>query len=164
MVGDEEVINPTNEFIREGRLVKLAARNTSAMERHLFLVRAVALMQSGLLQPQLSNRAVCVLLDNVLFFLHSSTTSCCAALQNSAWLDSVSLFAAELEWTACRCSKPTMKTIHTASRCLEKNGPWNCRPGVTILFHFFPFYFMLQIILSLKRIVQARNVLNCLQI
>lgn len=37
MVGDEEVINPTNEFIREGRLVKLAARNTSAMERHLFL-------------------------------------------------------------------------------------------------------------------------------
>lgn len=51
MVGDEEVINPTNEFIREGRLVKLAARNTSAMERHLFLVRAVALMQSGLLQP-----------------------------------------------------------------------------------------------------------------
>lgn len=39
MVGDEEVVNPTNEFIREGRLVKLAARNTSAMERHLFLVK-----------------------------------------------------------------------------------------------------------------------------
>lgn len=39
MVGEEEVVNPTNEFIREGRLLKLAARNTSAMERHLFLVR-----------------------------------------------------------------------------------------------------------------------------
>ncbi|XP_057709696.1 FYVE, RhoGEF and PH domain-containing protein 4-like isoform X1 [Corythoichthys intestinalis] len=37
MVGEEEVVNPTNEFLREGRLVKLAARNTSAMERHLFL-------------------------------------------------------------------------------------------------------------------------------
>ncbi|XP_033470733.1 FYVE, RhoGEF and PH domain-containing protein 4-like [Epinephelus lanceolatus] len=37
MVGEEEVVNPTNEFIREGRLLKLAARNTSAMERHLFL-------------------------------------------------------------------------------------------------------------------------------
>ncbi|KAK9517738.1 hypothetical protein VZT92_023083 [Zoarces viviparus] len=37
MVGDEEVINPTNEFLREGRLLKLAARNTSTMERHLFL-------------------------------------------------------------------------------------------------------------------------------
>ncbi|XP_067346503.1 FYVE, RhoGEF and PH domain-containing protein 4-like isoform X1 [Channa argus] len=37
MVGDEEVVNPTNEFLREGRLLKLAARNTSAMERHLFL-------------------------------------------------------------------------------------------------------------------------------
>lgn len=38
MVGEEEVVNPTNEFLREGRLLKLAARNTSAMERHLFLV------------------------------------------------------------------------------------------------------------------------------
>ncbi|XP_030576151.1 FYVE, RhoGEF and PH domain-containing protein 4-like isoform X2 [Archocentrus centrarchus] len=37
MIGEEEVINPTNEFLREGRLLKLAARNTSAMERHLFL-------------------------------------------------------------------------------------------------------------------------------
>uniref|UniRef100_A0A3P8WIT0 FYVE, RhoGEF and PH domain containing 4b n=1 Tax=Cynoglossus semilaevis TaxID=244447 RepID=A0A3P8WIT0_CYNSE len=37
MVGEEEVVNPTNELLREGRLVKLAARNTSAMERHLFL-------------------------------------------------------------------------------------------------------------------------------
>ncbi|XP_074554209.1 FYVE, RhoGEF and PH domain-containing protein 4-like [Halichoeres trimaculatus] len=37
MVGEEEVVNPTNEFLREGRLLKLAARNTSAMERHVFL-------------------------------------------------------------------------------------------------------------------------------
>ncbi|KAM6961561.1 FYVE, RhoGEF and PH domain-containing protein 4-like [Tautogolabrus adspersus] len=37
MVGEEEVVKPTNEFLREGRLLKLAARNTSAMERHLFL-------------------------------------------------------------------------------------------------------------------------------
>nr|XP_019947720.1 PREDICTED: FYVE, RhoGEF and PH domain-containing protein 4-like isoform X2 [Paralichthys olivaceus] len=37
MVGEEEVVNPTNELLKEGRLLKLAARNTSAMERHLFL-------------------------------------------------------------------------------------------------------------------------------
>ncbi|CAL1568685.1 unnamed protein product [Knipowitschia caucasica] len=37
MVGEEEVVNPTNEFLKEGRLVKLAARNTAAMERRLFL-------------------------------------------------------------------------------------------------------------------------------
>uniref|UniRef100_A0A8C6TP85 FYVE, RhoGEF and PH domain containing 4b n=1 Tax=Neogobius melanostomus TaxID=47308 RepID=A0A8C6TP85_9GOBI len=37
MVGEEDVVNPTNEFLKEGRLVKLAARNTSAMERQLFL-------------------------------------------------------------------------------------------------------------------------------
>lgn len=45
MVGEEEVVNPANEFIREGRLLKLAARNTSAMERHLFLVRMLTCIQ-----------------------------------------------------------------------------------------------------------------------
>uniref|UniRef100_A0A3B3CC80 DH domain-containing protein n=1 Tax=Oryzias melastigma TaxID=30732 RepID=A0A3B3CC80_ORYME len=37
MVGEEEVVNPTNQFLKEGRLRKLAARNTLAMERHLFM-------------------------------------------------------------------------------------------------------------------------------
>ncbi len=45
MVGEEEVVNPANEFLREGRLLKLAARNTSAMERHLFLVRTLMFIQ-----------------------------------------------------------------------------------------------------------------------
>lgn len=45
MVGEEEVVNPANEFLREGRLLKLAARNTSAMERHLFLVRTQMFIQ-----------------------------------------------------------------------------------------------------------------------
>uniref|UniRef100_A0A4W5MKZ6 FYVE, RhoGEF and PH domain containing 4b n=1 Tax=Hucho hucho TaxID=62062 RepID=A0A4W5MKZ6_9TELE len=37
MLGEEEdVMNPSNEFIREGRILMLAARH-SAMERHLFL-------------------------------------------------------------------------------------------------------------------------------
>lgn len=40
MVGEEEdIVNPSNEFIKEGYILKLAARNTSAMERYLFLVR-----------------------------------------------------------------------------------------------------------------------------
>lgn len=47
MVGEEEVINPTNEFLKEGRLNKLAARNTNAMERHLFLVRTLEVPASG---------------------------------------------------------------------------------------------------------------------
>ena len=39
MLGEEEdIVNPSNEFIKEGRLVKLSARNTSVSERHLFLV------------------------------------------------------------------------------------------------------------------------------
>ncbi|XP_041853882.1 FYVE, RhoGEF and PH domain-containing protein 4a isoform X2 [Melanotaenia boesemani] len=38
MLGEEEdIVHPTNEFIKEGHILKLAARNTSAMERYLFL-------------------------------------------------------------------------------------------------------------------------------
>lgn len=44
MVGDEDVVNPANELIREGRLLKLAARNTSSTERHVFLVRPAMLL------------------------------------------------------------------------------------------------------------------------
>lgn len=43
MLGEEEdIVNPSNEFIKEGQILKLAARNTSAMERYLFLVRQTA--------------------------------------------------------------------------------------------------------------------------
>lgn len=39
MLGEEEdVVNPSNELIKEGQILKLAARNTSAQERYLFLV------------------------------------------------------------------------------------------------------------------------------
>uniref|UniRef100_A0A8C8VQM2 FYVE, RhoGEF and PH domain containing 4 n=1 Tax=Pelusios castaneus TaxID=367368 RepID=A0A8C8VQM2_9SAUR len=38
MLGEEEdVVNPANELIKEGQILKLAARNTSAQERYLFL-------------------------------------------------------------------------------------------------------------------------------
>nr|XP_034983736.1 FYVE, RhoGEF and PH domain-containing protein 4 [Zootoca vivipara] len=39
MLGEEEdIVNPSNELIKEGQILKLAARNTSAQERYLFLV------------------------------------------------------------------------------------------------------------------------------
>ncbi|KAG2469338.1 FGD4 protein, partial [Polypterus senegalus] len=34
---EEDIVNPSNEFIKEGQILKLAARNTSAQERYLFL-------------------------------------------------------------------------------------------------------------------------------
>lgn len=43
MLGEEEdIVNPSNELIKEGQILKLAARNTSAQERYLFLVSKVA--------------------------------------------------------------------------------------------------------------------------
>ncbi|XP_053282178.1 FYVE, RhoGEF and PH domain-containing protein 4a isoform X6 [Pleuronectes platessa] len=38
LLGEEEdIVHPSNEFIKEGHILKLAARNTSAMERYLYL-------------------------------------------------------------------------------------------------------------------------------
>ncbi|XP_066540335.1 FYVE, RhoGEF and PH domain-containing protein 4a isoform X2 [Hoplias malabaricus] len=38
MLGEEEdIVNASNEFIKEGHILKLAARNTSAMDRYLYL-------------------------------------------------------------------------------------------------------------------------------
>ncbi|XP_068134350.1 FYVE, RhoGEF and PH domain-containing protein 4 isoform X2 [Hyperolius riggenbachi] len=38
MLGEEEdIVHPSNEFIKEGEILKLAARNTSAQSRYLFL-------------------------------------------------------------------------------------------------------------------------------
>ncbi|XP_067283122.1 FYVE, RhoGEF and PH domain-containing protein 4 isoform X2 [Pseudorasbora parva] len=34
---EEDIVNPSNELIKEGQILKLAARNTSSMERYLYL-------------------------------------------------------------------------------------------------------------------------------
>ncbi len=47
--GEEDIVNPSNELIKEGQILKLAARNTSSMERYLFLVRCFLLRIFGLL-------------------------------------------------------------------------------------------------------------------
>ncbi|XP_015268352.1 PREDICTED: FYVE, RhoGEF and PH domain-containing protein 4 [Gekko japonicus] len=44
MLGEEEdIVNPSNELIKEGQILKLAARNTSAQERYLFLFNNILL-------------------------------------------------------------------------------------------------------------------------
>ncbi|XP_018110248.1 FYVE, RhoGEF and PH domain-containing protein 4 isoform X2 [Xenopus laevis] len=44
MLGEEEdIVHPSNELIKEGQILKLAARNTSAQERYLFLLNNMLL-------------------------------------------------------------------------------------------------------------------------
>ncbi|XP_043944047.1 FYVE, RhoGEF and PH domain-containing protein 4 isoform X2 [Protopterus annectens] len=44
MLGEEEdIVNPSNELIKEGQILKLAARNTSSQERYLFLFNSMLL-------------------------------------------------------------------------------------------------------------------------
>ncbi|XP_069759573.1 FYVE, RhoGEF and PH domain-containing protein 4-like isoform X2 [Narcine bancroftii] len=40
---EEDIVNPSNELIKEGQILKLAARNTSAQERYLFLLNNMLL-------------------------------------------------------------------------------------------------------------------------
>lgn len=60
MLGEEEdIVNPSNEFIKEGHILKLAARNTSAMERYLFLVRETARHNNAVLSNEGRCREIC---------------------------------------------------------------------------------------------------------
>ncbi|XP_038635865.1 FYVE, RhoGEF and PH domain-containing protein 4a isoform X3 [Scyliorhinus canicula] len=40
---EEDIVNPSNELIKEGQILKLAARNTSSQERYLFLLNNMLL-------------------------------------------------------------------------------------------------------------------------
>lgn len=60
MLGEEEdIVNPSNEFIKEGQILKLAARNTSAMERYLFLVRETFRHKHAFLSNEGRCREIC---------------------------------------------------------------------------------------------------------
>lgn len=60
MLGEEEdIVNPSNEFIKEGHILKLAARNTSAMERYLFLVRETVQPYNAVLSNEGRCREIC---------------------------------------------------------------------------------------------------------
>lgn len=46
--GEEDIVNPANELIKEGHIQKLSAKNGTAQDRYLFLVSFfVALLFSG---------------------------------------------------------------------------------------------------------------------
>lgn len=36
--GEEDIVNPANELIKEGHIQKLSAKNGTAQDRHLILV------------------------------------------------------------------------------------------------------------------------------
>lgn len=37
--GEEDIVNPTNELIKEGHILKLSAKNGTSQDRYLILVR-----------------------------------------------------------------------------------------------------------------------------
>lgn len=56
--GEEDIVNPANELIKEGQIQKLSAKNGTAQDRYLFLVSvSTALLFSGLCSGWMSLRA-----------------------------------------------------------------------------------------------------------
>ena len=37
--GEEDIVNPANELIKEGHIKKMSAKNGTAQDRYLYLVR-----------------------------------------------------------------------------------------------------------------------------
>lgn len=40
--GEEDIVNPANELIKEGHIKKMSAKNGTAQDRYLYLVRGLA--------------------------------------------------------------------------------------------------------------------------
>lgn len=49
--GEEDIVNPTNELIKEGHIQKLSAKNGTAQDRHLILVRRTPQPLQATLSP-----------------------------------------------------------------------------------------------------------------
>jgi hypothetical protein len=47
--GEEDIVNPANELIKEGSIQKLSAKNGTTQDRHLFLVSQPAMAQNFLI-------------------------------------------------------------------------------------------------------------------
>lgn len=54
--GEEDIVNPANELIKEGNIQKLSAKNGTTQDRHLFLVSQAAIPATEL--PRLSSQAL----------------------------------------------------------------------------------------------------------
>lgn len=76
--GEEDIVNPTNELIKEGHILKLSAKNGTSQDRYLILVSGLGQITSSLSVRDSSLTIAC------LFFLRSSSmTGCCTVSQNS---------------------------------------------------------------------------------
>lgn len=43
--GEEDIVNPANELIKEGLIKKMSAKNGTAQDRYLYLVRGVEILK-----------------------------------------------------------------------------------------------------------------------
>lgn len=74
--GEEDIVNPTNELIKEGHILKLSNKNGTSQDRYLILVLhwffPAALFSAA---EQAVTRVVCLT-------VHSLTTACCIACRS----------------------------------------------------------------------------------
>lgn len=74
--GEEDIVNPANELIKEGHIQKLSAKNGTAQDRYLFLVSACV----ALLPSELCCETVHFCLPNLRYLKHSPAEPSCSFL------------------------------------------------------------------------------------
>lgn len=78
--GEEDIVNPTNELIKEGHILKLSNKNGTSQDRYLILV----VRRSTPCCPGLSAEQALTTCLSVCLSVRSLTTGCCTACPSCA--------------------------------------------------------------------------------
>lgn len=92
--GEEDIVNPTNELIKEGHILKLSNKNGTTQDRYLILVPYWLLLCSphrGWKLWYVTSVSLCSLM-----------TGCCTASQSCVWLVRSTESVLALTWTGWR--------------------------------------------------------------
>lgn len=93
--GEEDIVNPTNELIKEGHILKLSNKNGTTQDRYLILVLRCPLLCCTLLYCWWGS-------NTSRLSLHSLMTACCTASRSCVWLVRSTASVLASMWTVWR--------------------------------------------------------------
>lgn len=125
--GEEDIVNPANELIKEGHIKKMSAKNGTAQDRYLYLVRGRNSWEEdhpvGVLSTAYFGYGAFSHLPS------SSTTWCYTACLNYGWWVRSSASERGSTSLAWRCRRMWNRTFLTHLPSLASNAQWSYKPG-----------------------------------
>lgn len=122
--GAIDLVSPTRELVKEGKIVKISARSGDHQERYLFLVKI------HFLYYLIKNS------NAIYFILYSSLICCCFALHDSSRIGSSVVdchhieYGLVLQYPTWRCWKATTWKRPTLSIYVKEPKRWSCTPAL----------------------------------